>query len=258
MSAGTISVAPLASERPLFDIVVNPSRSEQLLRPRMLKELLRPVVSGVRTAQIRAQWRRANAHNRTRAGNGFPIDRVTVGRHTYGTLNITFFGLPDESVEIGHFCSIADGVHFIAGGEHDYRHLSTYPLRRFVLGEDVREATSRGKITVGDDVWIGFGTTILSGVTIGQGAVIAAHSVLTRDVPPYAVFIGGSVAKYRFPPDIVSRLVDFDYSGLTDDEIRTNVDVLYSNISMPLLDEPFFVLHSRSRSREGVERAPGR
>ena len=94
---------------------------------------------------------------------------------------------------------------------------------------------SKGDIKVDDDVWIGYGATILSGVHIGQGVVVAAGSVVTRDVPPYAI-VGGvpaNVIKYRFSSDLIEELLMIDYSKLTKEEIKKHITDLYR----PLIDK---------------------
>ena len=78
-------------------------------------------------------------------------------------------------------------------------------------------------------MWIGYGCTIMSGVHIGQGAIIAAGAVVTKDVPPYAI-VGGvpaKIIKYRFEPDMIEELLKIDYSKLTKEEIMNNIDDLY-------------------------------
>jgi serine acetyltransferase len=94
------------------------------------------------------------------------------------------------------------------------------------------EAFSKGNIVIDDDVWIGYGVTILSGVHIGQGAVVAAGAVVTKDVPPYAI-VGGvpaKIIKYRFSPEIIEELMKIDYSKLEEDDIKNHIDDLYSEI----------------------------
>ena len=94
------------------------------------------------------------------------------------------------------------------------------------------EAISKGDIIVDDDVWIGYGATILSGVHIGQGAVVAAGAVVTKDAPPYAI-VGGvpaRVIKYRFSPEVIEQLLKLDYSKLTDNMIRERIDDLYTSL----------------------------
>ena len=113
---------------------------------------------------------------------------------------------------IGKFCSVACGARFLfTSANHTLRSLSTYPFPLFfdqwgLDKRDVRDAWDhRGDIIVGNDVWIGYEAVIMSGVTIGDGAVIAARAVVTRDVPPYTI-VGGVPAKpirKRFSDDVV-------------------------------------------------------
>lgn len=130
------------------------------------------------------KWRKRNQHNFTTIKTIFPIDKVTVGKGTYGSLDIELYEEKSNTyVEIGNFCSIARNVRFIADGGHNISNASSYPFKVRYLSEK-SEAIAKGPIIVGDDVWIGESSIILSGVTIGQGAVIAAGSVVTKDVPP--------------------------------------------------------------------------
>ena len=82
---------------------------------------------------------------------------------------------------------------------------------------------------VEDEVWIGYGVTIMSGVKIGQGAIIAAGAVVTKDIPPYAIAGGvpAKVIKYRFSKDIVDELMKIDYSKLTKELIAEHIDEMY-------------------------------
>lgn len=132
-----------------------------------------------------------------------------VGRFTYGAPKFVLFP-SSPAARIGSFCSIADEVTFITGGEHDTERVTTYPLD-MMLGDFSLPWVehSRGPITIGNDVWIGYGATILSGVNIGHGAVIGARSVVAADVPPYAVVAGNParLLRYRFAPDVVRELL---------------------------------------------------
>ena len=100
-----------------------------------------------------------------------------------------------------------------------------------VLGEN-SEAMSKGDITVDNDVWIGYGATIMSGVHIGQGAIVAAGAVVTKDVLPYAI-VGGvpaKVIKYRFEPELIKELLKIDYSKLTKEKVEKHIDDLYAEL----------------------------
>lgn len=177
-------------------------------------------------------WRKANQHNQTVLKECFPQDRVSVGRMTYGDLKVESWHSADTKLIIGSFCSIAENVTFFLDGEHKTTSFSTFPFKS-VLGVGEEEAVTKGNIIVDDDVWIGYGVTILSGVHIGRGAVIAAGAVVTKDVPPYA-FVGGvpaRIIKYRFSPEIIAELMKIDFNKLDDQKIKANIEKLYANIT---------------------------
>lgn len=107
------------------------------------------------------------------------------------------------------------------------------------LGDGGLDATSKGDILVGDDVWIGYRSTILSGVEIGQGAIIAAGSVVTKNVPPYAV-VGGNparVIRFRFSERIISKLMDLDFSLLSKEAAEKCLKELSLDITEENIDE---------------------
>ncbi len=121
-----------------------------------------------------------------------------------------------DKLIIGKFCSLACGVKFLfTSANHTLSSLSTYPFPIFFAewGLDPREVPTawdnRGDITVGSDVWIGYEAVILSGVTIGHGAIIGARALVTRDVPPYTI-VGGVPAKpirRRFDQETIHKLL---------------------------------------------------
>lgn len=113
-------------------------------------------------------------------------------------------------------------------GEHRYDTVSTYPFKARLLNES-GDTLSKGSITIEDDVWIGYRVTILSGVHVGQGAVIAAGAVVTTNIPPYAI-VGGvpaKVIKYRFDDNSISQFVNIDYSKLDENSAIEHVEELY-------------------------------
>ena len=165
-------------------------------------------------------WAKKNRHNFVTLKNYNVADLVSVGNYSYGELEVLASSDLPCKLEIGHFCSIGSNVTFILASEHPLNSLSTYPFKVKFLGYNLESGT-KGNIIIKDDVWIGANATILSGVTIGQGAVIAAGSIVTKDVPPYAI-VGGNPAKiikYRFEPNIVEQLLKLDYSKLTEEKI---------------------------------------
>ena len=178
--------------------------------------------------KLKRKWHRINLHNKTVPENIFDISKVEIGVETYGRLNIVNFG-DKHHLKIGSYVSMADGITFILDAEHLTSHISTYPFKVNITKEETSEAIGKGDIIVEDDVWIGYGATIMSGVRIGQGAVIAAGAVVTKDIPPYAI-VGGvpaKVIKYRFESELIKELLNVDYSKLTKKEIQQHIDDLY-------------------------------
>lgn len=150
---------------------------------------------------------------RTYLDDGYPIE---IGRGTYGAPKLHWSkGDFRHTLRIGSFCSIAEEVGIFIGthGRHTIDYASTYPIG-LVYGrspEKVPSSTLNGNLDVeiGNDVWVGRGALIMSGVTIGDGAVIAARALVNKDVPPYAI-VGGVPAKtikYRFPGSIIDKLL---------------------------------------------------
>jgi len=204
----------------------------------MINTVLRKLKNIIKLQIHKITWRKRNNHNYTTVKNIFPIEKVSVGKKTYGALQINTYHNPNEKITIGAYCSIGGEVKFLLGGEHPYQGLSTYPFKRYVCGSE-EDTFTKGPIVVQDDVWIGERCLILSGVTIGQGAVIAAGSVIAKDVPPYAIYAGGRIIKYRFPKENIERLMKLDYSKLDEDSILANINSLYADLESVLEDDNF-------------------
>lgn len=180
---------------------------------------------------FKRSWIKKNPHNKTRAKNVFNPDLVSGGKASYGDLNVIQSANLHRLV-IGNFVSIAQEVAFILDAEHYMNHLSTYPFKvKYIEGEK-EEAFGKGDMVV-DDVWIGYRSTIMSGVHIGQGAVIAAGSLVTKDVPSYAI-VGGvpaRIIKYRFSEDVCKTLLNVDFSKFNKEIVNENIEILYKEIT---------------------------
>ncbi len=198
--------------------------------------LLRTLARSLRLRRLQKQWRRRNAHNATVLCEPFPLDIVTVGRGSYGELHVMSHYPETERLVIGDYVSIAPDVHILLGGNHQTRTLFTYPIRSRVIGGHCAEdARTRGTVTIGDEVWIGYGATILSGVTVGRGAIVAAKAVVTRDVPPFAV-VGGNPARiirYRLPQETVEMLDGLRLADIPERQWGSLLEDLYTPADDP-------------------------
>lgn len=145
-----------------------------------------------------------------------------IGRWTYGDLAVHAWS--DEAMlRIGVFCSIAPGVQIILSGEHRSDWVTTFPFNR--LWESAKHISSlpktKGDVVIGNDVWIGTEATIMFGVTIGDGAVVGARSLVAKDVEPYVVVAGNParVVRSRFDDHLVERLLQIKWWDLDDEAI---------------------------------------
>jgi acetyltransferase-like isoleucine patch superfamily enzyme len=168
------------------------------------------VRTGVRGLIGRARGRREHPTER-RFRELVADGRVEVGRHRAGPApQIHVFRADPTRVRIGSFVGMAKGVEIVAGGNHPTDWVTTYPLREdFGLpGAYEGIPATRGDVIIENDVWIGRQAVILSGVHVGDGAVIGAHAVVTRDVRPYTVVVGNPAreVRQRFPDDRIDAL----------------------------------------------------
>ncbi len=159
--------------------------------------------------------------------------RISIGRFTYGGAAFKIWG-EAESIDIGSYCSISENVTIFGGGEHNSDWVTTFPLR-IAYGDPLAEKdghpATKGKTTIGNDVWIGYGATILSGVTIHDGAVVGACSLVTKDVLPYAI-VGGNPAKllrYRFTDEQIQELLKIQWWNWPHGQIIKFMNLLCSN-----------------------------
>lgn len=166
--------------------------------------------------------------------NIFDLNLVEIGKYTYGDIYLKDFGNKENKLIIGNYCSIAENVKFLLAGEHNYKHISSYPFKKKFLNQD--ESISKGNIVIKDDVWIGYGSIILSGVTIGQGAIVGAGSIVTKDIPPYAIFAGNKIIKYRFDEKMIEKLMKIHYENLDKNQSIKHLDLLYQECNEENID----------------------
>lgn len=198
------------------------------------------------------QWKiypRSQGHSTVYLQNVVTDPSITVGEYTtyddfardprdFQRNNVLYhYPINQERLVIGKFCSIACGARFLFNSaNHALGSLSTYPFPIFfeewgLPVEDIPRAwDNKGDIVVGSDVWIGYEAVILAGVTIGDGAVVGARAVVTKDVLPYAI-VGGVPAKSirkRFSDDVIERLLELKWWDWPEERIAANLEAIQS------------------------------
>jgi len=149
---------------------------------------------------------------------------AVIGDHTYGVPHVPIYAGTARLI-IGRYCSIADQVTIVLGGEHRSEWTTTYPFSdldgwgaRHIPGHP----TTKGDVIIGNDVWIGLGCTILSGITVGDGAILGARSVIARSVEPYAIVAGnpGRHLRFRFEAATIKRLLRLRWWNWSDAKVQ--------------------------------------
>ena len=182
-------------------------------------------------------------------------ENIVVGDYTYyddpdGVENfeknvLYHFPFIGDKLIIGKFCAIAKDVKFIMNGaNHPDSGFSTYPF--YIFGNGWEKATPqeddlsfKGDTVIENDVWIGYDATIMPGVHIGNGAIIASKSVVTKDVPDYAI-VGGNPAqiiKYRFEEDVIAALLNTAWWNWPVEKITKNLDLITQPNITKLLEQ---------------------
>ena len=158
---------------------------------------------------------------------------LTMGDYSYYAPTVHVFAGDSAVVRIGKFSSIAAGTHFFVGGIHRTDWVTTFGLRAvFELPGAYEDGTptSHGDIEVGNDCWIALEAVVLSGVTIGSGAVVGTRAVVTKDVRPYAIVAGNPAREVgrRFPDDQVEALLRIAWWDWPIEKILAHVPELSS------------------------------
>ena len=198
----------------------------------LLKHLFNPAVSLLSIVDKDSVIdKRAKVHRKSK------VFHSKLGRYSYVGKRTSLI-----YTEVGAFCSIATDA-CVGMGEHSISKLSSSPLFTERVNGTGTSWTDKvvfpySLVTVGNDVWIGERALVMGGVTIGDGAVIAAGAVVTKDVPPYAV-VGGvpaKVIKYRFSPEVIEALEKLQWWLLPENVLKERIDVFQSdNISIETL-----------------------
>ena len=147
------------------------------------------------------------------------------------------YPINNDRLIIGKFCSIGCGAKFLfTSGNHAMKSLSTYPFPIFVEEwdldwSDITDAwDNKGDIVIGNDVWIGYEAVIMSGVTIGDGAIVGTRAVVTKDVPPYTIVAGvpAKPIRKRFDDDTIAHLLDIKWWNWDTAKIKANITAIKS------------------------------
>lgn len=133
---------------------------------------------------------------------------------------------------IGNFVSIAQEVVFLLDAEQYTNHISTYPFKVKFLQTEKEESFGKGDIIVDDGVWIGYRSIIMSGIHIGQGTIISAGSVVTKDVPPYAIVgVPAKIIKYRFVDELIKTMSKLDFLKFDEKFVSAHINEFYQEIN---------------------------
>jgi virginiamycin A acetyltransferase len=165
--------------------------------------------------------------------------KVSIGKNTSISGPNTDLYSEINKITIGNFCSIARNVSF-----QEYFHksdrITTYMINSLIFKSDIKEdITSKGDIVVGNDVWIGTHCVILSGVKIGNGAIIGSNSVVNRDVPDYAIVAGSParIIKYRFEQLTIDLLNEVKWWNWDDNKIKQNNELFLLNSENEIINK---------------------
>lgn len=186
----------------------------------------------LKTRKVRRQLRKMDKLERHAEKIRLKYPRAVVGVGTYGIPDIVDFG--DNSIlRVGSYTSIAEGVKILLGGEHRTDWITTYPFPAMVeQASDIQDyAPSKGDVVIGSDCWICANAVIVSGVTIGHGAIVGAGAMVVRDVAPYSV-VGGNPCKFirwRFEEDVRDLLLQAAWWDWPMEEVKSVARTLCSS-----------------------------
>ena len=157
-----------------------------------------------------------------------------IGKYTYfaNEPRILDWG-NNAKLRIGKFCSISEDVKIFLNADHRIDWITTYPP--YIICKDGLKIeghpTTKGDVIIGNDVWIGAGASILSGIKIGDGAIIGTQAVVTKDIEPYTIVAGNPARfiKKRFNEEQIKKLLKIRWWDWPMEKIKNNAKLLWSN-----------------------------
>ena len=182
-------------------------------------------ISNINISKLSFIDRNSRIDKRAKINRNVHVIDSTIGRYSYVGPNSWVC-----IAEVGSFCSFAANVN-IGLGNHTMQYKSTSPIFTEVVNATGHSWIKQEKslpfkrTIIGNDVWIGYGAKVISGVKIGDGACIGAGALVTKDVPPYAI-VGGvpaKIIKYRFSPKTIEFLINEKWWEFSDDELKNRI-----------------------------------
>lgn len=151
---------------------------------------------------------------------------------------------------VGKFCAIAAETRFIMTGDHKLDAISTYPFPIFGHGWEsafnVFDLPVKGDVIIGNDVWFGYDSLVMNGVTIGHGAIVAARAMVVKDVPPYAIVAGNptKIVKMRFDDKTIERLLQIAWWDWNIEKINLHLNII-CNLDINQLENAHLIEEDR-------------
>lgn len=205
------------------------------------------------------KWTLQNTHNNVTPKNSFDMKRVKIGSYSYGALELFTYNSnnTNDILEIGNFVSISSNVKFFLDEHHQSKTFTTFPLKSIFFGmQNFDDAISKGSIIIDDEVWIGANSTILSGVHIGKGAIVATGSVVVSNIPPYSV-VGGvpaKIIKFRFDQELIDKLTIIKLINIPKTIIESNIEIFYKEINLEVIQTIEGLIQENENKNESIRK----